>query len=225
MLKTLSKFFCFNLLFIFVACAPKPMVTPPLLYEERELTLEDVIAKVGNIEVLKAIADINIERNDEPYSFVSASVLIKKPGWLHMRMYQLGILVRDFVIKDDTLYVLSGKNDDNLKKLGKELYSAIFWWDGYSNGAMSREGEAYLIRTDGKEILLNKTTLLPIQQEINTLNKNISVRYEEPADNDGFRYPSKLIISVDDFKFTVRLKKFLRNPALGEADFQIPAGI
>ncbi len=224
MSKKLFRYFCFSLLFIFIACAPIPKTAPRPLYEERELSLDEVISKAGSdIEILKAITDINIERNNEPYSFISASLLIKKPGWVHMRMYQLGILVRDFVIKDDSLYVLSGKNDDNLKKLGKELYNAIFWWDIYSRGELSGEGETYIIRTEDREIHLDKTTLLPLKQEIRTLNKNIQVSYHEPVNNNELWYPALLKIYMDDFTFTVKLKKLIKNPSPGESDFQIPS--
>ncbi|HBH60320.1 MAG TPA: hypothetical protein DDX85_00965 [Nitrospiraceae bacterium] len=199
-------------------------MTPPPLYQERELSRDEVISKSGSdIEILKAITDINIEKNNEPYSFISASLLIKKPGWIHMRMYQLGILVRDFVIKDDTLYVLSGKNDEKLKKLGKELYNAIFWWDTYRNGEMSGERETYVIRTEDREIHLDKTTLLPLKQEIRTLNKYIEVMYHAPVNNEGFWYPSLLKISMDDFIFNVKMKKIIKYPTPGESDFQVPA--
>jgi len=218
-------YFCFSLLITLAACAPKPKLSPPPIYEEQALTLEEVISKAGkDIEVLKAITDINIEKNNEPYSFINASVLIKKPGWVHMRMYQLGILVRDFIIQDDSLYALSGKNDGNLKKLGCELYNAIFWWDVYNNGEMSGEGKAYVIRTGDREIHLDKTNLLPLKQEIRTVNKNIQVLYYEPVNNEGTWYPSLLKIHMDDFTFTVKIKKLIKNPALGESDFQIPAG-
>lgn len=223
MSKKLFRYFCFSLLIVFIACAPKPKSAPPPLYEERKLSLDEVITKAGSdIEILKAITDINIEKDSEPYSFINASVLIKKPGSIHMRMYQLGILVRDFVIKDDSLYVLSGKNDNNLKKLGKELYNAIFWWDGYSSGELSGEGEAYIIRTEDREIHLDRTTLLPLKQEIRTLNKYILVTYHEPVNNGDFWYPSLLKISMDDFIFSVKLKKLIKNPETGESDFQVP---
>jgi len=225
MSKKRFRYFCFSLLFVFIACAPIPKTTPPPLYEEQKLSLDEVISKAGSdIETLKAITEINIERNNEPYSFISASLLIKKPSWIHMRMYQLGILVKDFVIKDDSLYVLTGKNDDNLKKLGTELYNAIFWWDSYRGGEMSGEGDTYIIRTKDREIHLDKTTLLPLKQQIMTLNKNIQVLYYEPENNEGFWYPALLKIYMDDFIFNVKMKKLIKNPALGEFDFQVPAG-
>ncbi|GBD97215.1 MAG TPA: hypothetical protein ENG83_11340 [Nitrospirae bacterium] len=224
MSKKPLKYLCFSIFIIFLACAPKPVIAPPPLYEGWEPTIDEVIAKAGDdIEVIKAIADIKIEKNNRPYSSVSASVLIKRPGQVHMRMYQLGILVRDFVIKDETLYVLTGQNDNKLKRLGRQLYNAIIWWDGYGSGVMHRKGEEYIIRTEDKEIHIDSATLLPVEQEIKTLNTNIRLIYENPVDNEGFWYPALIKIFVDDFTFTVKLKRLLKNPALGEFDFQIPA--
>ncbi|MEW6599769.1 MAG: hypothetical protein AB1499_02250 [Nitrospirota bacterium] len=224
MSKKPFRYFCFSLLFALIACAPKPGPVPPPLYEERKLSIDEVISKAASdIDILKAITDINIEKNNEPYSFINASLLIKKPGWVHMRMYQLGILVKDFVIRDDSLYVLSGKNDANLKKLGKELYNAIFWWDGYRAGEMSVEGDTYVIRTEDREIRLDMATLMPLRQEIRTLNKYIDVVYHEPVNNGGFWYPALLKIHMDDFTFSVRLKKLIKNPATAEFDFQVPS--
>ncbi len=224
MLKTLFRFLCFSLILFVTACAPIRQPAPPTVYEEEELTLDELLARAGNnIDHLKAITDIKIEKNNEPYSFINASVLIKKPGWVHMRMYQLGMLVRDFVIKEDRLYVLSGKKDHKLKTLGTELYNAIFWWDAYSTGEMHTNGKHYIINADNKEIYVDRNTLLPIGQEIQTLNRNIKIEYGNPVNNEGFWYPALLKIYVDKFTFTVKLKKLLKNPELGEYDFQVPA--
>ncbi len=224
MSKKLLKFFCFSLLFIFVACAPKPKVAPPPLYKETVLSLEEIIAKVSNdIEVLKAITDIRIEKNNELYDFINASLLVKKPDWVHMRIYKFGMLVKDFVIKGKELYVLSGKGGSYLKKFGKEFHNAIFWWDNIKNGVMYRVGSEYIIRTENKEIHLDRATLLPVKQEIIAFDRKIDITYDKPKkEEDGFWYPSMVRIYVGDFEFKVKLKKLLRNPSLGEFDFQIP---
>ena len=224
MSKKLLRYSCFSFFIVFLACAPKPKIAAPPLYEEMELGIDEVIAKAGDdIEVIKAIADIKIEKNNAPYSSISASVLIRRPGQVHMRMYQLGILVRDFVIKDKVLYVLTGKNDNKLRRLGMELYNAIIWWDGYGSGVMFRKRGEYIIRTEDKEIRLDTATLLPVKQEIRTADGNIEVMYDNPVNNEGFWYPSLIKIYAGDFTFIVKLKRLLKNPALGEFDFQIPA--
>jgi hypothetical protein len=208
-----------------IGCAPKVVSLPPPEYLEQDLSLEEIIVKVSTgVEVLKAITDINIEKNDKPHDFYNASVLVKKPGWLHMRIYKFGMLVKDFVIKDKELYVLSGKGGDNLKKLGNEFYNAIFWWDDVSNAVMRRKGNEYIVRSENKEIHIDTATLLPLKQEIMALNTKINITYDKPRKGEnGFWYSSEMVIYINDFKFSVKLKKLLKNPSLGEFDFRTPA--
>ncbi|MEN8264369.1 MAG: hypothetical protein ABFR82_13000 [Nitrospirota bacterium] len=222
MLKTLSRFFFISLILAFAGCAPK--VAPPPQYLEKDLSLEEIISKVSSdVEVMKAITDIRIEKNNEPYDFVNASVLVKRPGWLHMRIYKFGMLVKDFVIKDNNLYVLSGKGGDNLKKLGNEFYNAIFWWDDMHNAVMHRKGDEYIVKSEKKEIHIDSATLLPVKQEITAFSTKIDINYDKPKkDENGFWYSSEMEIYIGDFKFSVNLKKLLKNPSLGEFDFRVP---
>ncbi len=223
MLKTLYRFFFISLILVFAGCAPK--VAPPPQYLEKDLSLEEIISKVSNdVEVMKAITDIRIEKNNEPYDFINASVLVKRPGWLHMRIYKFGMLVKDFVIKDNYLYLLSGKGGDNLKKMGSEFYNAVFWWDNMDNAVMHRKGDEYIVKSGEKEIHIDSATLLPVRQEISALSTKINITYDKPKrDENGIWYSSEMEISVGEFKFTVTLKKLMKNPSLGEFDFRTPA--
>ena len=225
MLKMPYRFFFISLFIFFLGCAPKIVSPPPPVYLEQDLSLEEIIAKVSTgVEVLKAITDITIEKNNKPHDFFNASVLVKKPGWLHMRIYKFGMLVKDFVIKDKELHVLSGKGNDNLKKLGTEFYNAIFWWDDMSNAVMHRKGNEYIVRSGDKEVHLDRATLLPLKQEIMSLNTKINITYDKPRKGEnGFWYSSEMEIYIKDFKFSVKLKKLLKNPSLGEFDFRTPA--
>ena len=218
-MKKLLRYFCFSLILIIIACAPK-VAPPPELIEE-ELTLEEILQKAGGrIETLKVIADISIEKNNEPYDFVNASILVKKPGWVHMRIYKFGMLIRDFVIRDGNLHVLSGKNSNNLKKLGNEFYNAVFWWDRMESSVMYSEGEEYVIDSVNRIIRLDKGTLIPLQQEIIAYDNHIDIKYSEPEKaEDGAWHPSLINIFIGNFKFSVRIKKLFKNPDLGEMDF------
>ncbi len=223
-MKKLLKCFCFSAVFILFACAPKPKVAPPPLFEETELSLEEIIVKAGkDIDVLKAIADIRIEKNEVPFGFVNAAILVKRPGWVHMRIYKMGMLVRDFVIKDGELYVLSGKGGKNLKNLGSEFYNAVFWWDHMRDGVMRSEKDNYIIRAENKEIYIERATLLPVKQIVSSSAARVEIAYDEPREQEnGFWYQSEIQILAGEYKFKVKLKKLLRNPSLGELDFRIP---
>ncbi len=223
MLKKLLKYFSFSILFIFIACAPKPKLLPPPLYEDSSLSLEEIILKVGSdLESMKAISNIIVEKNDKHFSTFSASSIIKKPDWIHMRVYQLGILVRDFVIKDNQLHILSGKKDLNLKNLGREMHNAIFWWEDINDGALTVNNDKYIISSSHKELHLDRDTLLPLIQIISSEQGLIVMNYEEPKETDGYWYNSIITINLNEFKFNVKLKKLIKNPVLGEADFRVP---
>jgi hypothetical protein len=193
-----------------------------MLYQE-ELSLEDVTERAGkDIDVLKAIAEIRINRNNEPYDVVKASVLARRPGWIHMRMYKLGVLVRDIVIKDEAVHVLSGKDSPGLRQLAREFYNAIFWWGDLEGGVMHSDGDEYVIRTANKTIYVEKGNLMPLKQYINIQNTTILLTYDAHVENDGFWYPSIINLHAGDFMFSVALKKVIKNPELGPFDFQTP---
>ncbi|RJQ15966.1 MAG: hypothetical protein C4560_10360 [Nitrospiraceae bacterium] len=222
--REMNKFVILSLLlsalYFFTGCAPK--VAPPPQYMEEDLSLEDVIKKAGSdIEALKGIAEIRIEKNNEPYDFISASVIIKRPEQVHMRIYKFGMLVKDFVVRDGELYVISGKGDEKLKNIAEEFLCSIFWWDNLKDASMHRAGEEYVIKTLDREIHLDVATLLPLRQEIRTLKRIIYITYSEPRNNEGFWYPSRLEITADGFRFIVTLDKLIKNPRLGAHDFKI----
>lgn len=215
-------------LFTVLGCAPK--VAPPPMYKDIDLSLEEVITIARrDINILKTVAGVNIEKNDKPYSYVDASILLKKPGWLHIRLYKFGIMAGNYLIKEDAVYIISGKEGSKFREFGKELYSSIFWWEDLENASMYREDTEYIIRAKNREIRLNKATLLPKNQEIIVNNRKISILYDKPMKKvssapeephqSGFWYPSEVKIESGAYRFTVTVEKLYINPPLGENDF------
>ena len=168
MSKTLYRLFFISILLLFISCAPKPVVIPPPVYEETLFSLDEILEKArGDTDTLKAITNIDILKNNEPYDSISASILVKMPGWAHVRMYKFGILVKDFVVKDEKLYLLSGKGGPDLKKFSREFLNAVFWWDDIQDGVLYSSGPEYIIKARNKDIHLDKATLLEhLQQKI-----------------------------------------------------------
>jgi len=221
-LRPILTVYCLLLsVYFFIGCAPKAVIPLPPQYKQ-ELTLDEIVSKVSDdIKVLKVIADIRIEKNGELYDQVNASVIFRRPDSAHMRMYKLGMLVRDIVMKDGELYVIAGKKDPKLAGLIEEFLYAVFWWDNVQGDSLYSERGEYVIRNANKEIRLDKMTLLPVRQDIIYSGKAVHITYAEPKNYDGFWYPSKLEISVDVFRFTVNIEKLIKNPLLGENDFRI----
>lgn len=218
--KIITSYFLF-LIICLSGCVPR--VAPPPIYRGADLTLDEVIQKAGkDIDTLKAIADISIEKDNEPYSYISASALIKRPGQARMHIYKFGVPVNDILIKDEKVYVLSGKSSSVIKEFSREFYHAVFWWDGIKDGVMSKEGTEYIIKTESKEIYLDKETLFPLRQEIITEGKSVLIIYSEPKSGEGFWYPSVIDIKMGDFILKVHVKNFLANPEFGEYTFVAP---
>lgn len=207
----------------FIGCTPKAVTPVPPQYIE-EFSLDEIVSRAGkDIQVLKAIVDIRIEKDNEFYDQINASVLIQRPDSIHMRIYKFGTLVNDFVMKEGYFYILAGKSDIKMKELIKEFFHAVLWWENLENGALFTEGDEYIIKTVNREIHLSKATLLPLKQDLNLRNKVIHVTYNTPMDYAGFWHPSKMELSVDKVNFRVTIDNLLKNPAPGEFDFKIPS--
>ncbi|MBI4699291.1 MAG: hypothetical protein HY758_10430 [Nitrospirae bacterium] len=229
--KKIILHFVFYVLFFYclTGCVPKAIAPPPL-YRDKELSLEEVIAIArGKIHSLKAIVAVDLEKNEISYPYVDASLLITTPKLLRVRLYKFGLQVGDYVIKDDLVHVVSGKMDDKLSKFGKEFYYSIFWWEGLENAVMYSQGTNYVIRTDGKEILVDSSTLLPERQEITAGDEKISIFYERPeqtiipssagrAQTDLW-YPSLMKILTGTKKLNIKIEKLSVNPQIEESDF------
>lgn len=226
MSNKLWKYCFFSVIFIVSSCAPK--IAPPPLYKGRELSLDEVITVAKrDIDVLKAIVTIKTEKNNVFYSYVDASLLLKRPNWIHMRMYKFGMPVGNFLFKDDALQTVSGKDMSKLGELGKELYHSLFWWEDIENALMYKQAENYIIRSQKREIRLDNATLLPQVQKITINGKKIYIFYDEPKkiistvqSKTDLWYPSVLKIEIDTYTFIIRLRKLIINPSLNEGDFK-----
>ena len=195
-----------------------------------DLSLEEIITIAkGDINSLKAVVNINIEKDDISYSNVDASLVLKKSNWLHMRLYRFGILIGDFLLKDNVVHTASGKGAHGFREFGRELYYSVFWWEDIEDALMYKEPAAYVIRTKNKEIRINKSTLLPESQEIITNSKKIHILYEQPEkgvvptlrdrSRANFWYPSVIKIETGVYRVTVKVTKLFINPPLKEEDF------
>ena len=211
------------LLFILylIGCAPR--VAPPPLYRGVDLSLEEIISRAGrDIDTLKAVVDVTIEKNNKFYSSINASVLIKRPGLVHMRIYKFGMPVDDILIRGNEAHVLSGKKRDWLKYAGREFYHAIFWWDGIRDASMYKEGKEYIIRTGNIEIHLDSESLFPLSQVIKLGRKTAQIIYSKPKMEVSRWFPSFIKINMDGLSFSVSIEKLFINPEPGNMDFKLP---
>ena len=212
----ISKIAVILLLSMSAGCAPK---TAPPTYRAMELTLQEIRAIAGRgIESMKAVVNIRIQKADMSY-YIDGVVLVKRPGWLQARFYNLGMMIGNFVIREGVIYASSGKIGKGFRGFGRELYSSIFWWDGLEGARMYVLPEEYVIRTGKKEIRLDRGTLLPRSQKFRIGEREVSIQYDEPRRYDSLWYPSLIMIKMGDYNLTLRVKKLILNPTFSEGDF------
>jgi hypothetical protein len=217
--------FCFLVLsFYFLGCAPR--VAPPPLYKEADLSLAEIIEATGKKDIvsLKAITDIKVTVDGRPHSDVSSSAILMKPGMAHIRAYKLGILIGDIVIRDGEAHVRSGKVSDKVKEFSKDLYVDFFWWDDMQDADIFRREGEYLLKKEGKEMILDSATLLPISQKIKANGRDIFIMYSQPAKANDFWYQSFMEIALENYIFTVKVDKLRLNPEIREGEFSTEVG-
>jgi len=201
----------FSLLFIIIlSCVQEKKVsiiheTPPAV------TIDDILARIPeDINTLKAIVDIKISKDKKPFDFFNASLTFKRPDQVHIRLYKLGILVRDIVVRDNEIKIIKGNKIQSMDRLLDHLYRTVLWWEGLSDGEFIDRDDYYLIRTDFRSIKISKETLLPVSQEIFTEQGIFYLSYDSPRDFNGLWYPSIISTSAGDFDFYIKIKKIIR---------------
>ncbi|GAB4534311.1 MAG: hypothetical protein Fur0020_00860 [Thermodesulfovibrionia bacterium] len=220
-MKRLFRFYFFSISIIIFSCAPRDL--PPKLYSGIELTLNDVISRSSNrIKGIKAVLEIDIERADNTFYHTSASILIKEPRMVHIKTYNLGMLVGDVVVKGDDVYVLYGRIDKGLEPFIKRLYDIVFWWDGMRNGYMYKDNGLYIIHKDTRKLSLDSATLLPVKQSLTLEGKTFHINYDRPFREGDFWYPSFIEITMDDYRFLVKIERLFLNPESIEDDLMLP---
>lgn len=221
MWKRLLRFSFFSLLLIIVSCAPR--VAPPPLYSGLELSVDEVLSRSGgNIETLKAVLDARIYKDDMYYSSMTASVLIKKPGLVRMRIYKFGVPVNDILIRRDGVHLLSGKTSPWLIEVGTEFYHAVFWWDGIREASMSRKGTDLVITGKNKEMILDSATLIPKSQFIRKEGRSAEIAYRKPVQHGDQWIPSDITIRINGTLLLVQVEKTWINPQTGDTEFLLP---
>jgi hypothetical protein len=196
-----------------------------------ELSFNEVVTFArGEINAIKAVVCIRVEKGEGPYTHVDASLILKRPNWLQMRMYKFGMPVGSLLIKDNVVYEMSGKGTGRLGGFGRELYYSIFWWDDVTDALMYQRDGNYVIKAKNRVVRLDGSTLLPESQEVVIDNKKAYIIYGKPKkivsvdQGQGVKdvwYPSILKIKTGKYMIYVKIEKLLINPSFRESDFDV----
>jgi hypothetical protein len=194
---------------------------PPPQYSGVELTLEELISKARDgIKSVKAIVEIYVTKDNNPYHHNRASIIIKEGGSAHMKLYNFGMLTGDVIVKRREVYVLQGRINTRLKTFIRELYETVFWWEGVKGGVMNKKGNMYIIKTAKRELHIDSRTLLPVRQDLRINGDIFQIAYDMPVKNGDWWYPSSIEISVDRYRLSIKIERLFINPRLSDDVFK-----
>jgi hypothetical protein len=186
------------LLFFLVSCTAKRVELPD--YEG--VDVRTVITERSSIKGVNATFHVEFEKNDSTMTGDAALTLTEKT--LDLRIYSMGFLMAE--IKETDGIIKSAPPSDRNKNiiLVEGLRSSILWWL-IKDYEIEEQNGNYHIRNSSRKIVIDKKTMLPVSQTIELdPGKELRISYGEPANSDGFWYPSRMKIELS--KYVVKLK-------------------
>ena len=180
----------------------------PVLPREVELPdyegidVRTVITERSSIKGVNATFHVEFEKTDSTIAGDAALTLTDRT--LDLRIYSMGFLMAE--IKETDGIIKSAPPSDRNKNiiLVEGLRSSMLWWL-IKDYEIEEQNNSYLIRNSSRKIVIDKKTMLPVSQTIELdPGKNSASLTREPANSDGFWYPSRMKIELS--KYVVKLK-------------------
>jgi outer membrane lipoprotein-sorting protein len=182
----------------FVSCTAKRVELP----DYKGVDIKKIITERSSIKGVNATFYVEFEKADSTISGDAALTLTEKT--LDLRIYSMGFLMAE--IKEADGIIKSTPPTDRNKNiiLVEGLRNSILWWLIRDYEIEEQNGN-YHVRNSSRKIVIDKKSMLPVSQTIEfDSGKELRISYEEPANSNGFWYPSRMKIELS--KYTVKLK-------------------
>ncbi|MDP2277372.1 MAG: hypothetical protein Q8K51_04025 [Nitrospirota bacterium] len=204
------------LLFFLFSCTAKRVELPD--YEG--VDVRTVITERKSIKGVNVTFHIEFEKNDSTIAGDAALELTDET--LDLRIYSFGLLGLELTEANGMI-----KSNPELSRskriiLVEGLRSSILWWL-IKDYAIEEQNSNYHIRNSSRKIVIDKKTMLPVSQTIELDNgKELRISYEEPANSDGFWYPSRMKIELSKYVVKLQIKSISSIPHSAQGQQQRP---
>lgn len=205
----------FILLVSFItSCAPKHVEMPS--FADKDLNkLLDVLSDVSAIEAV-----ISMEYEKQHNLMQGDASLAISENHIDLKIYYLGFLA-GYLKESNGAVTASQKMDKNKSAILTEgLRNSFLWWK-IKDYNITDDGEYYTMKNYNRKILVDKRTLLPVQQTIELYNGDeLKVIYDSPAmveqtssaDSDlsslGLWYQSRMRIELNNHLLKIKIKSY-----------------
>ena len=204
--------FCASVLLLLSSCTAKRVELPD--YEG--VDVRTVITERKSIKGVNATFHVEFEKTDSTMTGDAALELTDET--LDLRIYSLGFLGAELTEANGMI-----KSNPELSRsiriiLVEGLRSSMLWWLIKDYEIEEQNGNYHIINSSRK-IIIDKKTMLPISQTIELdPGKELRISYEEPANSDGFWYPSIMKIELSKYIVKLQIKSisFIPHSAQGQ---------
>lgn len=202
-------------LFIMCSCAGPKIVEKP---SHKGIALDEALTQYRRISSIDTVLGIEYEKNDTVMS--GDASLSVSPDKLSLRIYYLGFLQGE-VYEENGSVRSKPKLDKNKSALLVEgLKSSLFWWN-IKDYSESETSDCYELRNADRKVVIDKETLLPVEQVIELENGDrLTISYDVPSrvlSGDGKAssdnspagwYQSKIRMQLKNYVVRVNVKSY-----------------
>lgn len=186
------------LLFFLFSCAAKRVELP----DYTGVDVKTVIAERSSIKGINTTFHVEFEKTDGTIAGDAALTLTERT--LDLRIYSMGFLMAEIKEADGIIKSIPPVDRNKNIILVEGLRNSILWWL-IKDYEIEEQNGNYRVRNSSRKIVIDKKTMLPVSQSIELdSGKELRISYEEPANSNGFWYPSRMKIELS--KYAVRLK-------------------
>jgi hypothetical protein len=163
-------------LLLSVSCAAPRLAEKP---SHRGIALDEALAQYRQISSINTVLGLEYEKNDTVMS--GDASLSVSPDKLSLRIYYLGFLQGE-IYEENGAIRSKPKLDKNKSSLLVEgLKSSLFWWN-IKDYKEFETADSYELRNESRKVVINKETLLPVEQIIELENGDkLTITYDVPS--------------------------------------------
>lgn len=212
--KIISIFILLVFTMFLSSCTPRKVEIPTFIDKD----LSELLNILSNVEAVEAVISMQYERGDNLMRGDAA--LSISENHVDLRVYYLGFLAG--YLKEDRGVITASQNIDRLKKamLIDGLKQSFLWWK-IEDYTIIANNDIYILKNFNRKIMIDKRTLLPIEQTIELYNGDVlKITYSSPvkieqefSDNTkdsslGSWYQSNMMIELNNHLLKIKITSY-----------------
>ncbi|WP_420264604.1 hypothetical protein [Candidatus Magnetominusculus dajiuhuensis] len=202
-MRPLKQLLIFSIFILVISCTAQ--VSHRETPEEAILTLPMLMDRLGHIEQIKGSASVDIKMDGGSLSG-DASIRVTADGF-DVKIYAMGFPVGELKQSGGVFQSSPELKGDDEVAVVKCIKEGIFWWNSKDIN-ITDTGSSFYLKRPGQIIVIDKTTLKPIEQAIALpRGESLHIAYKEARKIEGIWFPMKLEASSERYNITIEFDK------------------